>query len=207
MALNTFANLKTAIADWLNRDDLTSAIPDFITLAEAHMNRVVRHWRMEKRSTATADDQYLALPTDFLEPIALRLTGSGTQPLELTSHQDMMMRRYSAEDTAGTPIFYALTDGQIELYPTPNEDTTVELVYYAKTDALSDGNTSNWILSNHPDAYLYGALVQSAPYLKDDQRAGVWATLFKAALDNMAEESRAAKENGAQLRMKMRKVS
>ena len=69
MALDTYANLKTAIADFLNRDDLTNSIDDFIDLAEAHMNREIRHWDMEKRATASLNTQYTALPSDFVEPI------------------------------------------------------------------------------------------------------------------------------------------
>ena len=73
MALSTYDELKASIADFLNRDDLTSVIPDFIKLAETGMNREVRHWRMEKRATAQLDSQYTALPSDFLEPIRMSL--------------------------------------------------------------------------------------------------------------------------------------
>ena len=66
MALTNYTELKASIADFLNRDDLTAVIPDFITLAESGMNREVRHWRMETRKTAVLDTQYTALPTDFL---------------------------------------------------------------------------------------------------------------------------------------------
>ena len=66
MALTTYDELKSSIADFLDRDDLTTVIPDFITLAETKMNREIRHWRMEKRATAVLDTQYSALPNDFL---------------------------------------------------------------------------------------------------------------------------------------------
>ena len=80
MALDTYANLKTAIADFLNRDDLTSSIDDFIDLAEAQMNREVRHWDMEKRATAVLNTQYTALPNDFVEPIRFMITMVTPQP-------------------------------------------------------------------------------------------------------------------------------
>ena len=83
MALTTYAELKTSIADFLNRDDLTSAIPDFITLAEADMQRRVKHWRQEKRSTAELDTQYSAIPADFLEAIRFYITSNDSSPLEL----------------------------------------------------------------------------------------------------------------------------
>ena len=42
MALTTYAELKTSVGDWLNRSDLTTAIPDFISLAEAQIERNLR---------------------------------------------------------------------------------------------------------------------------------------------------------------------
>ena len=85
MAITTYDELKTSVANWLNRDDLTSVVPDFITLAEADMNRKIRHWRQEKRSTAEIDTQYSAIPADFAEAIRFYLTANNTSPLELIS--------------------------------------------------------------------------------------------------------------------------
>ena len=79
MAISTYAELQTAIADFLIRDDLTSVIPTFITMAEAQLNRDVRHWKMEQRSTAELDDQYLTLPTDWIETV--RVTVNDTDHL------------------------------------------------------------------------------------------------------------------------------
>ena len=65
MALTTYDELKTSIADFLDRDDLTSVIPDFITLAEADLNRGLRHWRQEKRATVEIDTQFSAILLTF----------------------------------------------------------------------------------------------------------------------------------------------
>ena len=94
MAITTYAELKTAIADFLNRDDLTSVSADFITLAEADINRRVRHWRMEKRSTAQLDTQYSAMPADFLEALRFYITSGDTSPLELISQFEMVDHRH-----------------------------------------------------------------------------------------------------------------
>ncbi len=75
MSITTYSELKTAVANWLNRDDLTAVIPDFISLAEADMDRKVRHWRMEKRATVQLDDQYSRVPSDWLESIRFYLSG------------------------------------------------------------------------------------------------------------------------------------
>ena len=85
MALNSYAALKTSIGDFLNRDDLTAVIPAFISLAEAQINRDIRHYEMENRATAQLDSQYLARPTDWVETIRMHITGGGTRTLDLLS--------------------------------------------------------------------------------------------------------------------------
>src|SRR6056300_1353861 len=119
MAITNYTNLQTSIADFLNRDDLTSVIPTFIQLAEADMNRQVRHWKMEARSTGTQDagDQYMQIPSDWLETIRLHLTGSGTSALTLTSRAAMADIRAKNEDISTVkPYYYTHADGQFELY-------------------------------------------------------------------------------------------
>ena len=68
--------------------------------------------------------------------------------------------------------------------------------YYAKTPVLSDTDTSNWILEYAPDVYIYGALLQAAPYLGDDARIQIWAGLFSGALEALNLDSMKAKTSG-----------
>jgi len=204
MALANYDDLKASIADFLNRDDLTAVIPDFITMAEADMNRKVRHWRMENRASATVNTQYSAIPTDFLEPIRLHLETGDYQPLELLSQQEMQARRKGNLNTSGKPAFYAFTQGEIELYPSPDGDYGLEMNYYQKIPALSSSQTNNWLLTNFPDAYLYGSLVHSAPYLAEDVRVAAWSTFYQNALGSIMAESDQAKFGGSGRRMKIR---
>lgn len=206
MAISTFSELKTSIADFLNRDDLTTVIPDFITLAEAQMNRDIRHWEMENRvdGQQTQGDQYMQLPADWLETIRLHLTGDGTSLVELISLSAMADKRANAEDQAGKPRFYAHVRGEFELYPTPDEDTNFELLYYQKIPALSDSNTTNWLLDYAPDVYLYGSLVHSAPYLQEDARLAVWAQMYAAAVQNLNNQSERVKNSGTGIRLNIR---
>ena len=204
MALTTYDELKTSIADFLNRDDLTSVIPDFITMAEAEMHRRIRHWRQEKRSTAELDTQYSAIPADFLEVISFHISSGDYRSLELISRSEMQDRRYRSGDASGKPAFYAITAGEIEVYPTPDGTYTAELYYYSRIPALSASNASNWVLEYFPDAYLYGSLVHSAPYLKDDPRLQTWAALSKNVIDGINIESESSKFGGSGRRMKIR---
>lgn len=194
MAISTYAELQSAIADTLNRDDLTATIPTFIRLAEANLNRDVEHWKREKRATVTADSRYTELPSDFHAPIMLHVGGQA-DPLQPAS-QNEMMRKRAKYDVANTPRFYALTGGEIELYPTPSEAVTLEMSYKADIPALSDDTPTNWALDAFPDAYLYGALIHTAPYLHEDQRTATWAALYQSAIDGIRAEGWNARQGG-----------
>ena len=206
MAISTYTELKSAVADFLNRDDLDSVIPTFITLAEADINRSVRHWRMEERSSGqqSGGDQYMQIPADWVETIRMHVVGNGTSPINLASIATIADKRARKEDEAGVPTLYAHVRGEFELYPTPVEDTDIELVYYKKLDALGDDQASNWLLSEAPDVYLYGTLLHSAPYLADDARVAVWAQMYSAAVSNLIDSGEKAQYSGSGLKLKLR---
>jgi hypothetical protein len=185
MALDTFSGLKTTIADYLNRDDLTSIIPSFITVAEAKFNRKLRVRQMVKRATAAIDTQYFAFPSDFLQAKELQLN---TNPITYLDYVTQNQGDYSSANeyiTVGKPVKYTIIGTQIQVIPTPDTSYTGELTYYGKIPALSDSNTSNWLLAYAPDLYLYGALLEATPYLKDDERLATWSTLYANSLGDI----------------------
>ena len=204
MPITTYAELKTTIADFLNRDDVAAISDTFISNAEDDLNLQLRHWRQEKRSTAEIDTQYSAIPADMLEIIRFYTTSGDTRPLELISQSEMLDRKFRNLNTSGQPAYYALTAGELEVYPVPDGTYTSELYYYSRIPALSDSNTSNWVLDYYSSAYLYGSLIHSAPYLKDDARIQVWAALYQNAIDAINQASEKAKFGGSGRRMKIR---
>lgn len=204
MPITSYTDLQSSIADFLNRDDLTAVILTFISLAEADINRSIRHWRMEKRTTAQLDTRYSAIPADFLEVIRFEILSGDMRPIELISQGQMQDRRYRNLNTAGKPAYYAITAGEIEVYPTPDSTYDVELYYYARTPELSATNTTNWLLEYYPDVYLYGSLVHSAPYLQEDNRLQTWAALQQNAFNAINAESEKSKFGGSGRRMKIR---
>jgi len=201
----TYAELQSAIADFLIRDDLTTAIPTFIRLCEARIDRELTHWRQERRSTAQLDAQYSTIPTDFLRPIRLQLLDTYTGEIAPISTAQMLQMRQDRDDRAGRPEYYALTGGSLELFPTPDDTYDASLVYYGRVPALSATNTTNWLLTEAPDVYLYGSLLHSAPYLKDDARIALWEGLFGQGLNTLNVSSGDAKYGGTGLRMKTRR--
>lgn len=204
MALTTFSELKVTIADFLNRTDLTNEIPDFIRLAEVGMEREIRHWRMEKRSNASLDTQYSSLPDDFREPVRFIITASEVHTLEQASPFEISKRRAEASNTSGRPELYALLDGSIEVFPTPDTSYTLELLYYTNIDNLSNSVSTNWLLTNYPDAYLYGSLMHSAPFLAEDQRIQTWSALYQRSINAINAESERGKTSGSGRRIKIR---
>ena len=185
MALDTFSGLKTTIADYLNRDDLTSIIPSFITLAEAKFNRKLRMRQMIKRATATIDTQYFAYPADWLQAKEFILNTNPITYMEFVTDKQSNELRQNQIIAVGKPKYYTITGTQIEVIATPDSSYTGELTYYAKITALSDSNTSNWLLAYAPDLYLYGALLEATPYLKDDERLGTWSQLYTNSLSDI----------------------
>lgn len=202
MSITTYSELKSAISNWLNRSDLDAVIGDFISLTEADMDRKIRHWRMEERATANIDARYTQLPSGFMEAVRFHLDVD-ERPIDLVTPVYMQTKRQGNADTTGRPQVYSVIAGQIEVWPTPDTAYTGELYYYARTAGLSDSNTSNWILEYFPDAYLYGALVHSAPYLVDDARTQVWASLYNNAIDGINGNNEKAKFGGSGLRMQV----
>ena len=203
MALTNFTELKASIADTLNRDDLTAQIPDFITLAEAQLSRDLRHWRMEDRANATVDSQYTALPNNFISPIRITIPVNPSYTLELVSPFEISKLRMETQDTLGRPQFYAVVDGAFEVYPSPDANYTVELVYYESIPDLAT-NTTNWLLTHYPDAYLYSSLIHSSPYLQEDQRIAVWNTLYLNAVSAINLEGERARTSGSGRRIQIR---
>lgn len=194
----TYAELKTAIANYLNRSDLTSDIDTFIDNVEAELNRRLRTKDMIKRATATADSQYLTVPTDWIEAINVEITSNDFSPLFQQSIESLDVYRKSNNNSTGQPVYFAMVDDSIELAPTPDVEYTLQLTYYAKISALSDSNTSNFVSVSHPDVYLYGALKHASIFLMEDDRIPMFTQQFEKALEEMRlEEEKAAFGKGS----------
>jgi hypothetical protein len=136
MAISTYAELQTAIANWLARDDLTVYIPDFIALFEAKAARVLRVRPMEVTETIEPDDGEAPLPSDYLGH--RRLTWMGDTRVELAHAAPAWLHAAYPTTAEGTPAFYTIEGGNVIIRPV--SDTDLELVYYAKNTALDDAH-------------------------------------------------------------------
>jgi hypothetical protein len=205
MAISSYSTLQSSIGDWLNRSDLTAVIPDFITLAEAQFNRNIRHRKMVERATATLDSEYSAVPADWLESIRYQINTNPITVMEFVSPDQAAMLK-GANSSSGKPIYYTQIGQQFQVIPVPDSGSsyTGELTYYAKIPALTVSNTSNWLLVDSPDLYLYGSLLQAAPYLQDDQRITTWAALYTTAINDLKVSDERSRMATSALRMRAR---
>lgn len=178
-----------AVQNWLERPDLATArVQEFIRLAEAHFSRNLYHWRMEKRSETTVGERYVSLPVDFLDLRRLHIVGKGRNLVPVASGQMQTMHERN-NFAAGEPTHYCLIGGEIELYPQPDENYRLQMTYREPVPALTVNNTTNWLLTEAPDLYLYGALMSAAPYYHHDDRLPTFASLVRAAIDGLNRQS------------------
>jgi hypothetical protein len=204
MALSTYTELKASVADWLNRTDLTSVIPDFIALAEAQIERTLRTRQMIVRATASIDTEYSAVPADFLETKSIKLNTNPVTALTFESVDALDSLKSTTYISAGKPQYFSIVGGQVRVLPVPDSTYTAELIYYAKLSKLSGSNATNWLLTQAPDVYLYGSLMQAAPYLKDDSRVAVWAAIYTRGLEELQIADDRGATSGGSIMMRAR---
>lgn len=202
MALATYTDLQAAVASWLNRSDLTSYIPDFIALAEA---RIARDLRLRSQVTSTtiatvAGTQTAALPTGWLEFENVSISSSPDVQLNYVNIQHLDTK-FPINSYTGTPVVYSIEGQTILFGPVPDAAYTVNVLYYKRLDALSVTPT-NWLLTNHPSIYLFAALAESAPFLKDDDRILIWEQKYKADVEKLQQIDTQGQFSGSVLRVR-----
>jgi hypothetical protein len=183
MALSTYSDLQQTIADWLNRADLSQQIPDFIALAEGTLNTVIRSTYMVQTSvvSVTGAAQKVSVPTDMIEPIYIQVTGSASSPLEQVDPEQLIILRRARLRSSGVPRFFAVIGRNFEFAPVPLSTTSLDVTFYQKIPALAS-NSTNWLLTNFPDLYLYASLLHASPFLMDDQRSILFGNSLAAQL-------------------------
>lgn len=194
--ITNYSTLQSAIGDYLNRADLTSQIPMFIQFVEADLNTRLRSREMVVRATTTNDEEFVELPPDFLQALNLQIVG-GKTPLRYVTLDEA--DQIKAAQIYTQVIAYTIVDDAIELVPAPTNNVQIEMVYYQCIPALSNTNTTNWLLSKSPDVYLYGALVHAAPFLMDDQRINTFASFYTQRVEALNLDSDRAVHSGSPL--------
>ena len=202
MAISTFAELKTATANWLDRSDLSDRIPEFIALAEARFNRNLRIRDMETVSTAistAAGTREYDLPTGFVQMREFHLTTDPLTPLAYITPE--MMSRIWAGSTKDKPEVFTIIADKVRLGPNPDAVYTTSMLYYKTFTALSASNTTSEMLTNNPDVYLYGTLLEAEPFLMNDARVPMWLAAFEKAVNDIQNQDNRDRHSGSAMRV------
>jgi hypothetical protein len=289
MALSNFSELKTEIANYVDRSDLTDQIPTFIKLTEARINRSLRVRLMEsvKVISLVSGSKRYPVPSDYLQlrtvqydtssiadttlngditdsvteiilTSATGFTATGTiligteqitytgistetltgctraangttaaahdsgagvieiytifttgtisdnvnkiiHPLNYVTPQ--LLPRINAGSITGVPEAYTLRAGYILMGPVPSSSYTMEIDYYAKVAALSDAAPTNTMLTNNPDIYLYGSLMEAEPFIMNDGRVALWQAAFARAIQDIQLQDDKDSHSGNSMRV------
>lgn len=200
MAIGNYAQLQTAIGNWLARNDLAATIPDFIRLAESRINRRLRVAQMLTRATTQTvpGDSYILKPADFLEMRNIEVSGSPNMVLEYAAPA-VIDRKYRS-DLVGRPSAYTILGQEVQLAPVPDAEYVIEMAYYAKVPELEQSNT-NWLIQQAPDIYLYGALIEAKAFI-EDEKFQLWKAAFDEAINDLTRSDKRAKFSGSGLRQR-----
>ncbi|MGH6933670.1 MAG: phage adaptor protein [Dongiaceae bacterium] len=188
MAITTYAELQTAIGNWLGRPAdpvIAPIIPDWIALTEARYNRELRLRAMEARATANVSSQYLALPTEFLELRNIQLNTDPRTSLEYL--EPKAIDELWAGSVSGRPRYFSIINDEIQLAPAPDAPYEAEIAYWKKVPALTATSQVNIVLTGAPDVYLFGALAEAAAYLGDDEHFGPWDARYQLAVRRLRD--------------------
>lgn len=202
-----YQGLCNKIADTLNRQDLNAVIPDFTVFATSRIERDmarVKHPLAVSRAIATVQNNYVPLPIDYLAiyqmmdqdtSIVLDYVSPDQSKEVLASGWGGTTGPYNSimpsVPPAAGPIYYTIVGNQLRIFPPPGVSAPVylDLWYYARLPALSTGNATNWAITRYPDLYVYGSLVHTAPYLKNDERIQTWEGAYQAILRDIEVEA------------------
>lgn len=204
MSIDTYADLRTAVGNWLERSDLTSVIPDFVALSRAKAFRgdgtiglePLRVSAMVASASITITAGVGSMPARWLEFLSLRWTGQHGPQLKFLPAQSFWSYADSYESPE-TPAYYTIEGNTLRLQTTGN--TTVNAVYYAAFPALTADSDTDWVLTNAPHVWLHGALMEAANYVADPERAAREAALFAGGVAALNRSERRARQSGAVL--------
>ncbi len=179
MSISTYGQLKTALEHWLNRANLTSRIPEFIVMAEARIHYgsmeppfqsdPLRIRAMENAVTATISTQRTQLPTGYLQQRRLYLASDPVRNLNYVAPEQFWSTWVSS--TSGLPKQFTVEGEEFVVGPSPDGNYTAKLLYYKKFTSFSDESDTNWLLTNAPQAYLHGALIEAHKFTRNQNEA------------------------------------
>lgn len=211
MSIDTYAKLQSEISDTINRNDLLADVTRFtagsidgavkraIRRTELRLQRRMRVTQMEGETTGSfsTSADYITKPADFL---AVKLFYVSGDPIQIMP-SSTLTQLYTEFPTAGTgkPQKHSVSGSKIYARPTPDSAYDYKLFYFQKIPQLTDSNTTNWLLEECEDAYLYGACLELTPHLAEDERIQVWKGALDEAIADITGAELLARYSGVPL--------
>lgn len=195
MPFGSYTDLQSSVARWLKRTNLNDQIPDFIALAEVRLNRRLSVRQMRTWYSVTPSQPFVTLPGDWNRPIRVMY---GEQRLDFTSENiaDPIMTE------GGQWNQFTIAGNKLWMLTNIDGLTKLTLHYLQNIEPLSDSNTSNWLLEDAPDLYLYASLLEAEVFIKNDERIQVWTAALERAIGDLETNDEASQYGGSSLAMK-----
>jgi len=197
--ITNYATLKTAIADYLARDDLTTFIPNFVQNAENKLRRTLNLRNEETALSVSVSSGVATVPTDFKALKFVYFDGSPVNLLEWVTLEELY-QEYPVRTGAQTPNLISREGASFTFGPFA-KDGTIKGIYYAKSDAL-EATDPSWYVTNAPEVLLYTSLLEAAPFIHDDPRIAVWQQFALDAVETLKAENDAAEFSQGPIRQR-----
>lgn len=198
--LANYGELKTAVESYTHREDLTDDIPTFISLAQARINRDLDILEMVERTTQSVSTRFVTLPTDTRKLLDVQIEISGGRK----SLMPMSAAQMNTEHTdliTGEPNNYCIRGDELELQPAPGQAYTLELLYLYRFAAFSADADTNWLLTTHPNVYLYASMMEALIFIQGDERLKMFSTLYQTEIDALNEQAEEMALSGGPLQI------
>lgn len=199
MTITNHGTLKTEIASYLARADLTDHIPGFITLCEDRIAHDLRIPAMETTEDLTIDQQFIAKPTGYLEGRRIYLATNPVTKVEFMSTNNFWAKFVSS--LTGRPSVFTAEGSNLVFGPAPDATYTGKILFYKRLTALASDADTNWVLQNARGLYLYGALLEAQPFIRNDPRIATWAAMWDNTLDRVQRAADREQHSGGTLVM------
>ena len=202
MAITSYSSLKAAVQTWNPHSDIPAVVDDLLDLAKARMSRELRCRRMVTTQTGTisAGGATLAVPTDLLEVVEMRV-GSGTTDRTLEKRPIVDFEARYLSHTSGTTEAFAIDGDTFRFGPATASSLAYSLRYYQRIPALSSTNTTNWLLEDAPDLYLFACLVEAERFLRNPEGVSYMEAQYQQARDSLVGSDRRSRWMGGTQRI------
>jgi hypothetical protein len=181
MAFADYLDLRIAVAEAVEDDGLSDVMPRLVLLAETMFNRILRTRHQMTATTLTLASGEAALPADYLQMLHVYNNSGGKMKQSSLAEVKTSQSSYSRYAVDQSKIYINGFDGDRDI------------VYFAKVPTLTASlTTSNWLLENYPDAYLYAVAIEAAKYRKNVPLAQNYGALLADSIAQINQENSAA---------------